>query len=147
MADRDQLQSALDIAASSPVALRDLADRLELMELTARAGRTFDDNDADGYADCFIDDGLYESPRIGLRAEGREALKAMCLGRGGVDIHFVTNIEIELQGDEARVRCFLLLSSREGPLVNTTGRYENVCVRTDKGWRYKSKTSYLDRRG
>ena len=64
--------------------VRSMIDKIDLMELSARAARAFDDGDADAYADCFVEDGLYESPRIGLRAQGREALRAMCQARGGV---------------------------------------------------------------
>jgi hypothetical protein len=73
------------IDAASFQALR---DRLDLMELAARAARTFDENDAQAYADCLVEDGLYESPRIGLRAQGRDQLIEMCRGRGGEDLHF-----------------------------------------------------------
>lgn len=132
---------------TSANAFQALQDKLELMELAARAARTFDNNDAAGYADCFLDDGLYESPRIGLRALGRAQLMEMCLGRGGEDLHFCTNFEMDLRGDEATVRSSLLLSSRNGPLVNTTGYYVSECVRTADGWRYRHKMSYLDRRG
>ena len=117
------------------------------MELAAKAARAFDENDTQAYADCFLDDGLYESPRIGLRAQGRDQLIEMCRGRVGEDLHFCTNFEIDLRGDEATVRSALLLSSRNGPLVNTTGHYICECVRTPQGWRYKHKVSYLDRRG
>ena len=136
-ADSDSLAASVQI----------LQDRLDLMELAARAARTFDTNDANGYADCFIEEGLYESPRIGLRAEGRAQLAEMCLGRGGQDLHYCTNFEMDLRGDEATVRTALLLSSRSGPLVNTTGHYISQCVRTPLGWRYRHKVSYLDRRG
>ena len=124
-----------------------LQDRLDLIEIAARAARTFDENDAQGYADCFVQEGLYESPRIGLRAQGRDQLVAMCRGRGGEDLHFCTNFEIDIRGDEATVRSALLLSSRNGPLVNTTGYYISECERTPQGWRYRHKVSYLDRRG
>lgn len=124
-----------------------LQDRFDLMDLAARAARTFDTNDADGYADCFIEEGIYESPRIGLRAEGRAQLADMCRSRGGEDLHYCTNFEVELRGDSATVRTALLLSSRNGPLVNTTGHYISQCVRTPLGWRYSHKVSYLDRRG
>lgn len=132
---------------SAADSLQRLQDRLDLMELAARAARTFDTNDAEGYADCFIEEGLYESPRIGLRAEGRAQLAEMCRSRGGEDLHYCTNFEIEVRGDEATVRSALLLSSRNGPLVNTTGYYISQCVRTPRGWRYRHKVSYLDRRG
>ena len=124
-----------------------LQDKLDLMELAARAARTFDENDAQAYADCFVEDGLYESPRIGLRAQGHDQLIKMCEGRGGEDLHFCTNFEIDLRGDEATVRSSLLLSSRTGLPINTTGHYVNECVRTPQGWRYRHKVSYLDRRG
>lgn len=137
----------MDKAQTSAAAFQALQDRMDLTELAARAARTFDENDAAGYADCFIDDGVYESPRIGLRAEGRIQLMEMCRGRDGQDLHFCTNFEFDLRGDEATVRSSLLLSSRNGPLVNTTGRYVSECVRTADGWRYRHKVSYLDRRG
>jgi hypothetical protein len=137
-----EVQSRID---AGPI--QALQDRLDLIELAARAARTFDENDAHGYADCFLEDGLYESPRIGLRAKGRIELMEMCSSRGGEDLHFCMNFEIELHGNEARVRSALLLSSRNGPLVNTTGHYISDCVRTPQGWRYRHKVSYLDRRG
>ena len=127
--------------------MRELLDRLDILQLKAKAARTFDNCNADAYADCFTNDGLYESPKIGLRAEGREELRRMCLERKGQDVHVVTNIEIELEGDEAFVRSTLLLARREGEVISTTGRYEAHCVRTPDGWRFSKKASFLDRRG
>jgi len=127
--------------------VRELMDRVEIRELTARYNRCFDDQDAAGWAEVFTDDGTLEVLG-GQTVEGRDALRAMCEATGYGTVHTTTDAVIEIDGDAATQVCTLVLAHRtREPKTSTfglTGRYEDELVRTPAGWRFRRRTITLD---
>jgi len=86
-----------------------------IAELITRYNYAIDHNDFQGWADCFAPEGVFDG-MIGKYAAHSE------LERFVADVkkltattpnlrHYVTNIQAEINGDQARSRCFLLMTS------------------------------------
>jgi SnoaL-like domain len=125
-------------------------DRLEIQELLHRymfildAGEHHDNGY--GYADLYTDDGTF-----GNRPPGREALAAAA-GRtvdGGYNpvhtrgaqnqIHINVGEIIVPTAEGARGTSYLLMIDGPANQIYWAGWYEDVYVKTPKGWRFKSR--------
>jgi hypothetical protein len=131
--------------------LRALADRAEITDLLIRYTEGVRQNDADIIASVFSDDALLDFPRGAVK--GIENIRTYFAGglgpdkakRRGLDalldaLPSITNVIIELNGDEAHSECTcisLTLAVRNGETVLGLGALRNIdeVVRTDKGWR------------
>src|SRR6188472_4033512 len=88
------------------IELQALADRFEIHELLARYARAVDDHDWDLYRSVFTDDayidyrsaGGIDGPRDVVAAFLEEAFAGITWAQ-----HYITNVEIELDGDAATV--------------------------------------------
>ena len=127
--------------------LQDLIDREEIRALTATYNRRFDDQDADGWAALFVDDGELEVVG-GRTSRGGEELRAMCTTTGYGTVHITCDSVIELDGDRATQVCTLLLARRSrdggGNAFGLTGRYDDELIRTREGWRFRRRAITLD---
>jgi hypothetical protein len=118
-------------------------DRLAIMDLAARYNHCLDGGDPAGWADCFTEDGVFESSRSG-RSEGRQQLVAfaedVAANRAGIR-HFIDNLVIDGDGDRATLRCYLLLwDCREvPPRAAAFARYDDELTRTPAGWRFRHR--------
>lgn len=127
-------------------------DRLDILALNAKYNWASYDRDPEAYADCYTPDGVYESANTGSRNEGREQLAAgMAAARDSAWSmgHISADALIEIDGDTARQRVFVLLYRRESPTGENqffaTGWYDDHLVRTPDGWRYRHRRSFIDR--
>jgi 3-phenylpropionate/cinnamic acid dioxygenase small subunit len=121
--------------------LRALQDRLEIQELLARYARGVDDHDWDLYRSVFTDDAVidYSSAGsvVGTRDEVaaflEEALAALPWAQ-----HYITNVEIDLDGDMANVRA-MFYNPMQMPGFDEpsfcAGLYHHQVVRTADGWK------------
>ncbi|MFD6894628.1 nuclear transport factor 2 family protein [Rhodococcus sp. NPDC060086] len=119
--------------------------RLEDLEvirtLDARYCRHLDDGNWDALMDLFTDDGEFD----GLsHPKGKEEMKTFFAGLadGGLTAfwHFITNLEIDLDGDRATVRSFLWQPCvTDGTASIAAGRYTDEVVKIDGRWLYKVK--------
>ena len=127
-------------------------DRLEIRELVARYDRAIDGGDAEGWAACFTEDGVWDGS---IRVEGREALLAFAR-RLPVDPdfaafrgarHFVANFLIEGAGDEARLRCDnLMLQPRAGGVAALVAAdYDDRLRRVDGRWLFATRRTRVVR--
>jgi hypothetical protein len=114
-------------------------DRLGIRDGTARYNHPSDEGRVDDWVATFTDDGTFESTLLGtftgpeaLAGFGRDYSNAFS-GR-----HCTTDWVIDLDGDEARQRCYLLLVNNAGGdvRVSTTAVYEDRLRRTPDGWRF-----------
>lgn len=134
-------------------------DRLEILNLIAGYSHAADGTDAEAYADCFTDDGVFHG-RVGMpdesRIAGREALlkfhRAAVARRGEVqNRHIQTNTHVVTQTAEtALVRTYLLVMIARGdqsPEPGLTSVYEDELVKTPAGWRIKVRRAIPDRKG
>lgn len=132
--------------------LRWLMDRTEIRELTARYNRCFDDGNAEGFADCFTEDGAMEVAG-GFVVEGRQGLEKMCRSVPFGIVHVTVDAIVEIDGDRASQDVTVMVLNRPkpdaGPEERTTrldrsGRYRDELVRTPQGWRFARRTATLD---
>ena len=117
------------------------ADRLAILDLVARYNHTMDSRDAEGWADCFAPDGVFDGgPK--LQASGREGLVAFMerlIARDIPAVHWNNNIVIEGSGDAARMMLYLLVIDLRGDAARAShlGVYHDELVRTADGWRFR----------
>lgn len=117
--------------------LDQLADRAELTDLVARLGRWLDDGARDDAVDVLADEIAVQTP--GGRAEGRAAVVAQAHGNHAVATqHAITNILIQLDGDEAALDANVTATFADETAVG--GRYALAAARTSAGWRLTSIT-------
>jgi 3-phenylpropionate/cinnamic acid dioxygenase small subunit len=121
--------------------LQALHDKLEIHELLARYARGVDDRDWDLYRSVFTDDAYIDYSSAGAAAGPREEV-ASFLEQVMAAIpwtqHYITNVEIDLDGDAARVRAMfynpMQLPGVDGPSF-CGGFYHHELVRTASGWK------------
>jgi hypothetical protein len=117
-----------------------LEDRDEILQLLHRYNHCFDGGDAWGWADTFTPDGVEEVVG-GVTFCGRQELAAHVKEITG-ERHVVVNPVIEVRGDTATVRAYLLLY--RGVELGVTGSYEDDLVRTPDGWRFTKRKFTFD---
>lgn len=130
--------------------LKALEDRCQILEdiesikkLRTRYCNLTDDGDAQGVANLFTEDGVWEA-QWG-RYKGREEIKGYVqggLGKGRLSlaIHGIITPYIEVKGDKAKATWYLLQSSilkKDDQAIWGTGRYEDEYVRINGEWKFK----------
>lgn len=134
-------------------------DRLEILNLIASYSHAADGTDAEAYAGCFTEDGVFHG-RVGMPDEiklsGRAALtrfhQTATARRGDrQNRHLQTNTMFLSQTDtEALTRSYLLVMTSKGsgaPEPSLTSIYEDEIVKTAEGWKIKVKRALPDRQG
>ena len=124
--------------------LRAVHDRLELHELLARYARAVDDRDWELYRSVFTEDAHIDYTSAGGIAGSRDEV-ADFLAEAFAAVpwaqHYVTNIEVDLDGDSAEVRA-MFYNPMQLPGMDAQsacgGYYHHELVRTDDGWRSRS---------
>ena len=93
--------------ALDPDELHEVADRLAILQLEAEYARTWDSQDADGWAACFTDDGAFEMGSTpgglpAMRFAGTAALTEFCRrGSGRFEgIHLMSAPSLTFDRDE-----------------------------------------------
>lgn len=126
--------------------LQRLEDLEEIRQLDATYCRLLDDGDWDGLVDLFTPDGEF----IGLdRVRGQAELRRFFAGLvdGGLTAfwHYVTNLEITIDGERAEARSALWQPCVQDGLPHVAaGRYHDHLVRLHGQWRYRSKQVAFD---
>jgi uncharacterized protein (TIGR02246 family) len=129
-----------------------MVDRAQILELTARYNRCFDDGDPEGYADTFTEDGVMEVAG-GPKTTGRAALAEMVRRTPYGIVHVTVDPIVEVDGDCAVQNVTLLVVARPAPdapadkrssRLQRSGRYRDELVRTPDGWRFARRTATLD---
>ncbi len=129
--------------------LRTLADRAAITDLLHRYARAVDERDWDLFADCFTDNAAIDYTAVGgiqgdlgtIRSWLADVLRHFRLIQ-----HIITNVEIELAGDMATCRSYLLnpmgIAGENGVLTVflDSAIYRDRLVRTERGWRIASRT-------
>ena len=131
------------------------ADQLAIQNLVARYCLTTDNADADAFMQCWVpaeDFGGYQSGPFGSMATWQELyeFEKHHVGPGGMangKRHQATNLLIEpIDQDTVHVtHDLIVLEVADEPRIIATGRYnQSLVVRTDQGWRFKSRTLDVD---
>jgi len=121
--------------------LQTLSDKMEIRELLYRYSRAVDTKDWTLLTSVFTADAHLDYTSVQGPAGGRDEVVAW-LERGltlvPMSQHFITNIEIELDGDRARVRAMFYNPMQLPGLADLSycgGLYRHDVVRTPEGWR------------
>jgi hypothetical protein len=114
-------------------------DRDEILQLLYRYNHAIDGDDAEGWADTFTEDGSLDA--AGQLIAGREGLVEFASSVVGLR-HLVANPVVEISGDTAAVRAYLLVFMGTAPAM--IGTYEDDLVRTPAGWRFAKRVFTID---
>ena len=123
--------------------LQSLSDKIEIRELLYRYSRGVDTPDWDLYASVFTADAMLDYTSVnGPCAQRDEVVNWISKSLADVPMlqHFITNIEIDLDGDEATVRGMFYNPIRppgSDDLIYCGGNYHHRVVRTAEGWKSK----------
>ena len=132
----------------TPDLTQQLADKLAIQEATSNYFFAVDAADVDAYLAVWAEDGVSESSGLG-NATGHEELRARFM-KASQDFskgkrHVVSNFAIEMQGDTATQRVYLLVVEREKkPAVEATAVYEDTLRRIDGTWKFTRRRQTID---
>lgn len=121
--------------------LQAVHDKLEIHELLYRYARAVDTNDFDLLNDVCTPDAHLDYTSAGCPAGPRDEMVAWlaeALAQVPVKQHIITNVEIDLDGDRARVRAMFHNPMRLPGMAEMSacgGHYVHDVVRTADGWR------------
>jgi hypothetical protein len=128
-----------------------LMERLAIEDLFARYAHTADGYDADGWVDCFTEDGIFEleSDGSGLRFIGRQALDDFI--RAHIRLlpgtrHVMTNHLVDFDGVRAQHRCTLtgMLSRPDKVYTFISGWYDSALEKVSGQWKIKHRIAHAD---
>ena len=131
--------------------LREIRDRIEIEELMYRYAEMVDQRDWKQMDRVFALEATIDYTSTGGRVGPfRETLAWLdrALESWPINLHVVTNLIIELDGDTARTRCYfhapMARETEEGPqyVITNAGRYEDRLVRTNTGWRIVERVCF-----
>ncbi len=118
-----------------------LEDLEAIRSLDARYCRHLDDGNWDALMDLFTDDAEFD----GLaHPHGKAEMRDFFAGLADAGLtsfwHFITNLDIELDGDRATVRSFLWQPCVSDEVASiAAGRYTDQAVKVDGRWLYRVK--------
>lgn len=121
--------------------LQAISDTLEIQTALARYARAVDDKDWELWKTVFTPDAhvdyISAGGSAGPRDEIAEWLRAS-LEHFPMTQHYITNVEVDLEGDEAAVVAFFynpMIFPGATELSYCGGRYHHRFVRTAEGWK------------
>jgi 3-phenylpropionate/cinnamic acid dioxygenase small subunit len=128
-----------------------VADRLMINDLFVRYTMALDAGDVETIVGCFTEDGALESPAVGIYS-GRQGIRDFAVRfarfreRGSQLRHFISNLAVQVDGDQARATCYLLnVITRNGKTeLLAPGRYDCRLARVGGEWLFKYRLVVLD---
>ena len=118
-----------------------MSDRSDITRLLFRYARAVDTKDWELYRSVFTDDAVIDYSSNGIPAGPRDDV-ADFLARAftaiPMSMHYITNVEAEVNGDSATVRAMFYNPTQlpgEAELSYFGGYYFHDLVRTAEGWR------------
>ena len=121
--------------------LQALSDKIEIHELLARYARGVDSKDWELWRSVFTPDAALDYSSAGVISGSRDEVAAWFeQGLSGVPMtqHFISNVEIELDGDRAKVTA-MFYNPMQLPGMSSLsycgGYYHHDMVRTSGGWK------------
>lgn len=126
------------------VGSEDVGARLDLLQLEAEYARTWDTQDARGWAECFTPDGAFEmgstADSPSMRFSGHGELETFCrLGSGRYEgIHLLSAPDLTITGDAARGWVHFSYFDRDrktDQVRQVVGVYAVTYARTEVGWK------------
>ncbi len=126
-------------------------DKTAIAELIAQYNFAIDHEDYQGWANCFAPAGIFDGV-IGKfdahRDLDRFVTEVKRLSADSPNLrHYVSNILSEVDGDTARSKCFLLMTSTTkegGTKIAIAGEYEDQLVKHDGKWLFSYRKVRAD---
>lgn len=126
-------------------------DKAAIAELIARYNHAIDHEDYQGWANTFAPDGVFQGI-IGKFSAHKELDKFIAAVKNLTATaptlrHYVTNILSEIDGNEARSRSFLLMTSTTkegGSKIALAGEYEDRLVKINGQWLFQERIVHAD---
>lgn len=126
-------------------------DKTAVAELIAQYNFAIDHDDYQGWANCFAPDGIFDGV-IGKFDAHKEldrfTTEVKRLSADSPNLrHYVSNILTEVDGDTARSKCFLLMTSTTkegGTKVVIAGEYEDQLVKHNGKWLFSYRKVRAD---
>jgi ketosteroid isomerase-like protein len=126
-------------------------DRLAINDLFVRYTTALDAGEVDTIVACFTEDGALESPAVGVYS-GRQGIRefaerfARFREAGSQLRHFISNLAVQVDGDEARATCYLLnIITRNGATeLLAPGRYDCRLAKVSGEWLFRHRLVALD---
>lgn len=124
--------------------VRELQDKEEIRQLTARYNEAWDAMDIESMVETFTEDGEFVLDE-GEPVRGHPSLADFQREIGFGKVHATVDHLITVDGDTATQVCNLLLGSRQqdravgSAQIDNTGRYRDQLVRTPEGWRFSRR--------
>jgi uncharacterized protein (TIGR02246 family) len=135
-------------------------DKLAIQEVIARYSYTYDSQDAEGFAQLFVEDGVFEvfvpdKTIAVVRLQSRTAIRAWAAqrlhARRGhfTSRHYQSGTLFDmLTADVARTRTMVLVTHQgrtdAAPRPTLSGVYHDHWRRTPTGWRLVHRAAYVD---
>src|SRR4030067_3696743 len=131
------------------VSIPEIEDKLAIQELMARYHHASSFGDIETWVNCFTEDGVFECFFGALK--GRTALRQYMTERTMERRehplrHLATNIIINVQGDQASAKCYVLLLqvSPEGVRILSTAIYNDKLTKVGGAWRFSHRKVDFD---
>jgi 3-phenylpropionate/cinnamic acid dioxygenase small subunit len=126
-------------------------DREQIRELYARYAIYIDNSQFENWANCFTEDGIFESPIFGKHA-GRDALRKFCASYkeswGGAQVrHMMVNVSFDIHGDHAHGTCNLIyFHIKDGKTeLAAVGGYHDDLRKVGDSWRFAHRKVWIDK--
>lgn len=123
------------------VDLQAVSDKLEIAELLARYARAVDSKDWDLWRSVFTPEARVDYSSAGAAVGPRDEVAhwlEQALSAVPMTQHFISNIEIDLDGDRATVRAMFYNPMQLPGMADLSycgGYYHHDVVRTAEGWK------------
>jgi ketosteroid isomerase-like protein len=117
-----------------------VSDHGDIAALLAKYARAVDTKDWELYRSVFSDDAVIDYSSNGIPAGARDDITdflAKAFTAIGMSMHYITNIEADVEGDTAKVRAMFYNPTQLPGVAGLSyfgGYYFHDLVRTDDGW-------------
>lgn len=120
--------------------VRQLKDIEEIRSLRLQYHNAMNEHRFEDLAAVFSEDAILDFGVLGAVGEGRETIHTL-LSSSSVLLqfvkHFIHNHQIHVSGDNGTGRSYLEARTvSNGKAYNVTGRYDDIYIRTEEGWRF-----------
>ena len=128
--------------------LQAIEDRLEIHELMNRYARMVDEREWERMDQVFAPDATIDYRSTGgMAGPYRETLAWLdrALEPWPLNLHFITNLSVELAGDRASSRCYFhapmgrVEADGSELVITNAGFYDDTLVRGAEGWRISAR--------
>ena len=116
-----------------------------IRQLVARYNVAFDELDAEGWVDCFTEDGFFERSNAGRSYQGSDELRELISGFPVKGRHVTTDFQITVAGDRATMSCYLTYLDRANHhALAMFGVYDDELRKVEGSWKFSARRLKVD---